>query len=242
MCGRDIRLYTGRHYCGRCCEYIHAHVRIYSFHPSGLTCPPQAGASIVWQLAEFITLLVRRSIYRPIHPGAHVGVHLCLDVLCILVVGSLATLLSSSLSNWTVDPECASNPYGDYYNGEAYIWCDGSSFDSVSQANRYFHQLEALVAFTTFMSVSHFVLFVMACVEADRRRKYGSKAKVVYLVAAPGPVDGRAYYTQVHPGLAASNAPAPPLPVHQAADPEAYGYYTPAATTSPTTAAPARLE
>lgn len=193
-------------------------------------------------------MLARHSIYRPIHPGAHVGVHLLLDVLCILVVGSLCTSLSYSLYDWNVNPDCANDPYGEYYDGESYVWC-GTSFASVGQANKYFHMLEALIGFTTCMAVAHFVLFVMACVEADRRRKYGKKTKVVYLVAAPGPVDGRTYYTPLHPGhLAAqnpqpANAPAPPMPVHQAAaDPEAYGYYAPAPATSPTTAAPARLE
>jgi hypothetical protein len=40
--------------------------------------------------------------------------------------------------------------------------------------------------------ILHFVLFIMACIETDCRRRHGTKR--VYLVAAPGPADGRMYY------------------------------------------------
>lgn len=192
--------------------------------------PHQAAASIIWQLAEYITILVRRSIYRPIHPGAHVGVHLVLDVLCILVVGSLSTSLAYGLADWIVDSRCDGTNF-DYYDGNHYVYCDYDTFSSRAQANKYFALLEALVAFSTLMTISHFVLFVLACVETDRRRKYGKQTKVVYLVAGPGPVDGRSYYSQVLPGQSAGG-PLAPQPIHPAANAEAYGYYAPGPSTS----------
>lgn len=209
--------------------------------PRPFTCTDvsdQAGASVVWQLAEYITILVRRSIYRPIHPGAHVGVHLILTILCILVVGSLSTSLSYTLADWTVDSQCDGTNF-DYYNGEKYVYCGYDTFPSEAQANRYFHFLEALVAFSTLMTISHFVLFVLACVETDRRRKYGKQTKLVYLVAGPGPVDGRMYYSQVSPAQGATanrqsvGAPPVPQPVHPAANAEIYRYYSPQSVASP---------
>lgn len=194
-----------------------------------LTCPHQAGASIVWQLAEYITILARRSIYRPIHPGAHVGVHLVLDVLWILVVGSLCTSLAYTLADWTVDSQCDDGSF-EYYSGSRYVYCGYNTFDSQAQATKYFRLLEALIAFSTLMAIGHFVLFVLACIETDRRRKFGKQTKVVYLVAAPGPADGRSYYSQVLPGQ--------PQPVHSAAHAGAYGYYAP----GPAAPSPARPE
>ncbi|CAN8101991.1 unnamed protein product [Discula destructiva] len=186
--------------------------------------------SLIWQIAEFITLAVRRSIHRPIHPGAHVGVHLVLWVLALIVALFCFFTLAYSL-DYTVDSQCTSGYYS-YEAGSSYVYCDYYSFASEAQAHRYFSMFEALTAFCVLMLASHFVLFVLACVETDRRRKHGRKAKVVYLVAATtatAPADGQMYYSQVPP----------PQPTMQAGQqqrgsggvagpsPGVYGYFAP---------------
>ncbi|KAF3766812.1 hypothetical protein M406DRAFT_350271 [Cryphonectria parasitica EP155] len=200
-------------------------------------------------VAEDITLMARRSIYRPIHPGAHVGVHLILWILALLATVSLAFSLSYTLADWSVDANCSDSNF-DYYNGESYVYCGFDTFTSLGQANRYFHLLESLVAFSVLLTVAHFVLFVLACIETDRRRKYGKLTKVVYLVASDGPADGRTYYTQVASPQAAAavrrqSQIAHPAPAQvrgptggetaAAAAPgsEAYGYYSPAPAGAP---------
>ncbi|KUI54501.1 hypothetical protein VP1G_01902 [Cytospora mali] len=153
-----------------------------------------AGLSIVWQLAELITIAARKS-RRPIHPGAHIALHLIILVLCILVVLSTSWDLSYTLQDYTIDDQCDASPYVNAY----YEYCEYDTFPTQTAADKFFHMMEALIAFTVLMTISHFTLWIMACIEADRRRKYGRKAKVVYLVANQGSVDGRVYYTPILP-------------------------------------------
>lgn len=187
--------------------------------------------SILWQIAEYTTLFVRRSIYRPIHPGAHVGMHLILWVLALLVTVSCCFTLSYALVSWTVDSQCSDTVYGYYTSGDSYVYCDYYNFSSDAQARMYLGMLEAVTAFSVLMLVCHFALFVMACIETDRRRKWGKQTRVVYLVAASGPADGRTYYSQVPPPAQA--------PMQQGTGPsqEMYGYFAPPAP-APTAAHP----
>lgn len=46
----------------------------------------QAGAAVLWNIAEAITLIVRRRLYKGIHPGACVGV----DLVLWLAVGGIS--------------------------------------------------------------------------------------------------------------------------------------------------------
>ncbi|ROV97988.1 hypothetical protein VMCG_07045 [Cytospora schulzeri] len=185
--------------------------------------------SILWQGAEFITIAARKT-RRPIHPGAHVGVHLVLWVLCIIVVPTLSLELVYTMDDYSIEGDCA-----DYSSSYAYEYCSYYTFPSQATASKYFQLMEAVTAFSVLMLISHFTLFVMACVETDRRRKYGRKTKVVYLVANPGgPVDGRMYYAPVpgphqqhqqQQGSVAAAAAAPGA--ENGADAGSYGYYAP---------------
>lgn len=202
--------------------------------------PQQAVASLVWQLAEHTTLLVRRD-WRSIHPGAHVGVHLVLSVLAILVALQLYWSTSSMMRHYKLDSECEGDNnnnsyYSDYPIDDSY-YCDFYSFATQAAADSYIRTMQALAAFATLLFICHVTLFVMACVETDKRRKYGKTNKVVYLVAAPGPVDGRVHYTQ---GNIRGSVLGPQHVHHQQqgnADPGVYGYYAPPAGVAPGTAA-----
>lgn len=195
---------------------------------------------MLWQLAEYLNLLLRRTILRPIHPGAHIAAHLIIDALCVLVAVSLAFSLIALRLYYSIDSTCVDGSSSSYdYDGSTNYCGYGATFETIGQANRYFQIFEALLAFSVFMSVSHFILFVLACVETHRRRMFGKTAQYVYLVAQPGPADGRLYYTQMSPMQAAAvnqqaavgphmQAPGPVM--QRAAAPphsEAYGYYAP---------------
>lgn len=194
---------------------------------------PQAVIAILWHIADFITIAVRGSIHRAIHPGAHVGIHLVLWVLALLVTISFCFTLSYELSNWTVDSQCGDNS-GGYYNSEGissdYEYCDYYTFSSDAKARSYLGMLEAVTAFSLLMLICHFALFVMACIETDRRRKWNKQAKVVYLVATAGPADGRTYYTQVPAPMQQQVHQQPPVQ-QRTMDPsqEMYGYFAPPA-------------
>lgn len=132
------------------------------------------------------------------------GVHLILWILAVLVVSFQCLELSSELY--------CRQKLGDgedsYYRSLG--WC-GSSYDLVlsSQgvANWFFGVMKALTAFSVMLLILHFTLFVMACIETDRRSRHEKKRKIIYLVAAPGVADGRMYYApldQPPPGIRGS--------------------------------------
>lgn len=206
---------------------------------------------MIWQLAEHITLAARRG-WRSIHSGAHVGVHLVLWILAVLVVLFLCVSLSYEMRQYTIQSDCDRNrdsdsSYGGGYSDYSDYYCDYYSFPSQAAADRYFRMLEALTAFSVLLFLSHFTLFVMACVETERRRKFNKVNRVVYLVAAPGPVDGRMYYTPITAQTLAGDgnrgSVLAPQPVHYQqqqqghADPGPHGYYAPPAVAPPGTAA-----
>lgn len=142
--------------------------------------------------------------------------HLILWLLCLIVVPSMCLELVYTLYDYSVSADCADSSSAWESND-----CSYYSFPTQAAADRYFRLMEALTAFSVLMLIAHFTLFVMACVETDRRRKHGRRAKVVYLVANPDPVDGRMYYSPV----------APPQPIAAGdgagADAGTYGYYAP---------------
>lgn len=133
-------------------------------------------------------------------------------VLALIVAIGCFAELSYAVRYWSVGADCTERFY-DYQ-------CDYYNFTSDANAHRYLSMFEALTAFSLLMLLSHFVLFVLACVEVDRRRKYGKKSKVVYLVASAPPGDGRLYYSQVPP-------PIPETTV--VPNPGLHGYFAPPA-------------
>ncbi|ETS72982.1 hypothetical protein PFICI_15374 [Pestalotiopsis fici W106-1] len=73
---------------------------------------PQAGIALCWDVAELITVCVRRSQYG-IHPGAHVALHLLLW---------LGLVVAAGLTGWIVAyaSECGyyCQRYYDYYSSQ----------------------------------------------------------------------------------------------------------------------------
>ncbi|KAJ9130528.1 hypothetical protein NKR23_g12153 [Pleurostoma richardsiae] len=138
-----------------------------------------AGIALIWQIAEFITLCARGG-YRGIHPGAHVALHLLIWIGWAVAVGIYSTLLSYDLGDY----QDYGYDYDDYYYGD-------NNFSTAAEYARYIRMEEVMVAFATLSLIVHFTLFVLACIETDRRNR---AARTVYVLANPGP-DGTVYYT-----------------------------------------------
>lgn len=68
-------------------------------------------------------------------------------------------------------------------------------FHSFPSQDKYVSITEALTSFSVIMLISHFTLLVIACIETDRKIRYEKKKNTLYLVAAPGPADGRTHFT-----------------------------------------------
>ncbi|KAI8624378.1 hypothetical protein F5Y19DRAFT_320027 [Xylariaceae sp. FL1651] len=108
---------------------------------------PAVAAILVWDIIEFVVMIVRHSVSNGINPAAHVGVEL------ILWLGSTATVvLQAVLADWGE----LTRSYSDLILYEEYSWVTLAITE---------------LAFLGFLILLRFVFFVRACVEVDRRKK-----------------------------------------------------------------------
>ncbi|KAK8029855.1 hypothetical protein PG993_011146 [Apiospora rasikravindrae] len=112
---------------------------------------PEAAVAIIWSVAEFVTLCARKN-QRGIHPGAHVALHLLLWLAFVVAAGLTAYLV-------------ALNVEYDYYYSSSY------RYSRYSSIKFYVRTLQAELAFLILLIITHFTLFVRACVETARRNK-----------------------------------------------------------------------
>ncbi|KAK7906412.1 hypothetical protein PG985_016418 [Apiospora marii] len=156
----------------------------------GLWSLPITIAALLWNTAELLTYCVRshfgsaESVRRGLHPGAHVGGHLCFWLTC-----ALAIYLSSSVYSDVLDTRRDCNSVaaavaaadGGVATGSADFevllrgHCN-SNFHFASNLGLYregFYVpgLQALLAMFVMATVTHFALFVRACVEVDQRNQ-----------------------------------------------------------------------
>ncbi|KAI6592771.1 hypothetical protein MCOR04_003452 [Pyricularia oryzae] len=123
---------------------------------------PPAILSFVWQVAEFITLAVRKD--RGIHPGAHVGLHLVLW-LGYIVGATYAGLEVQSLDRYNREPYRSNRYYGSRYN------YDNEEAEVQAALKRAFSFQMAILVFAVMLIIAHLTLFVRACIETHRRNK-----------------------------------------------------------------------
>ena len=73
--------------------------------------------SLAWQIAEFITVCVRRN-YIGIHPGAHVGVHLILWLALCALIGITGAIVHYDLGDYKYLQEYINDDdyYSSYYD------------------------------------------------------------------------------------------------------------------------------
>ncbi|KAK8054452.1 hypothetical protein PG994_009519 [Apiospora phragmitis] len=158
----------------------------------GLWSLPITIAALLWNSAELITYCVRRCstssssqlpVRRGMHPGAHVGGHLCLWLTC-----ALAVYLSSSVYSDVLDTRRDCNAVAAAVAAADGVAIDTAGFDALlrGHCNSNYHfasnlglyregfyvpGLQALLAMFVLATVTHFALFVRACVEVDQRNQ-----------------------------------------------------------------------
>lgn len=67
-----------------------------------------------------------------------------------------------------------------------YLWTPNLDL-TYDEDPQLLNMIKTLLAVSAVQLILHFTLFIMACIETHRRRRYGRK--IVYLVAAPNPAD-----------------------------------------------------
>ncbi|KAI1775296.1 hypothetical protein F4818DRAFT_45498 [Hypoxylon cercidicola] len=172
---------------------------------------PIAIAAVLWNGAELITYAVRsrKDVKRGIHPGAHVGLHLCFWIACVfaILLTVWITLALESTIRDCADEEDSRYSYDSY--------CDDYHYKSNSYMNNmYLPTLRAMTAIFCLATINHFVLFVLACIDTNRR----NCMKPAGFVMPPAPAGGM-YYPLATPPGAAPYYPYPypmPMPPQQA--------------------------
>ncbi|KAI0831017.1 hypothetical protein F5Y06DRAFT_203777 [Hypoxylon sp. FL0890] len=151
----------------------------------GILTVPIAIAIAVWTIAELVTLFIRRKNApgRGIHPGAHVGVQLILFLALILAVFYSCMLWKSiqrsiePCNEWSRDPKhpnwvtqntTETDVGGGLHISTSSYYCPESYRNRVNDLS-YRSAVQAIIAFCTLLWGIHFVLFVRACVETQRR-------------------------------------------------------------------------
>ncbi|KAK9773086.1 hypothetical protein AB5N19_05791 [Seiridium cardinale] len=145
-----------------------------------MTTLPVTGLAFIWDLTELIVICVRRDKSRGIKAAAHVGVDL---VLCILAVASTAVTSILAME----------------FQSSRYTLKDMPWYQQYIQSLAV---MASLCAMTGVISILHFVLFVLACVEVDRRRKDRRIQQVIMAMIANGqtPMAYSPYEHGAHPG------------------------------------------
>lgn len=98
---------------------------------------PQAGAALIWTIADLITTIGSRGI----HPGAHVSIHLLLWMGFAVGLGLTADILSFAVVFAGFDDRDTYAEYYEYYYGQ------GVEHGHVYYSESYIRMMEALVAF-----------------------------------------------------------------------------------------------
>ncbi|KAI0454556.1 hypothetical protein F5B21DRAFT_234307 [Xylaria acuta] len=123
---------------------------------------PALAGFLLWDLVEFVVIIVRGSPAKGIHPGVHVGVEL------VLWLGSVFTLVAQALgANW-----------GEL-GAPDWVLRGRDLLPWVRVALTQFSFLSLLVAL-------RFIFFVRACVEVDRRKKDRRLQELVFAIQNQG--------------------------------------------------------
>ncbi|KAI0533743.1 hypothetical protein GGR58DRAFT_96291 [Xylaria digitata] len=123
---------------------------------------PILAVFILWDVVEFIVIIVRRSIAKGIHPGFHIAVEL------VLWLGSVATITAQALS---ADWGQVAGPAWSSRNTGSYAW----TYVVLTQ-----------FSFLSLLGALRFVFFVRACVEVDRRKKDRRLQELVFAIQEQG--------------------------------------------------------
>ncbi|KAI0101576.1 hypothetical protein GGR51DRAFT_332818 [Nemania sp. FL0031] len=123
---------------------------------------PVLAGFILWDVIEFVVIVVRGSTAKGVHPGAHVGVELILwlgSVFTITIQGIKANWGELGAPDWVLEER------------DLYPW--------VQVALTQF-------SFLSLLALLRFVFFVRACVEVDRRKKDRRLQQLVFAIQEQG--------------------------------------------------------
>ncbi|KAK3987293.1 hypothetical protein QBC44DRAFT_331810 [Cladorrhinum sp. PSN332] len=127
----------------------------------------------VWSIAEAFCIF-KRGGNRGIHPGAVVAADL------IIWLGLAFVDLVMISSGLLFSPQRLIEGY--YYHNGKYRGDEEDTSDLIELAAKIQGRGRAVVAFLTFLLITHFVLFVVACCETHTRNRM---PKTVYVVQQP---------------------------------------------------------
>lgn len=193
-------------------------------------CLGVCSLSIIWTASELLVLMYRGQ-RNPIHPGAHVGTHLILWMLAIFATGVLTTYwvvgffedsYSSYLSDITPETTLTTADLGRLGTDDLMVLI------MRRRATRIGRTLA--IAMWAIM-ITHFILFVRACVETNQLRRFN---RVVYIIQQP-------MQQQPMPMMTGAQVQVPVHTVPEnekqqtAVDPMLHGYYAPTAVQPPYT-------
>ncbi|KAK4174637.1 hypothetical protein QBC36DRAFT_37558 [Triangularia setosa] len=119
-----------------------------------------AGASLLWSSVEFVAMCTRVQ-RRGIYPGAHVGVHMGLCLVCVAVVGYVGIWVSHGQARW-VEASRNSLEYSPLY-----------------------HMGVVILIISSVLLLVHFVLSILACQEL-RQKDDGDMHRTVVTVRYDG--------------------------------------------------------
>ncbi|KAI1753414.1 hypothetical protein F4782DRAFT_529724 [Xylaria castorea] len=142
---------------------------------------PVLAGFILWDVIEFIVILVRGSPSKGLHPGAHVGIEL------ILFLGSVFTVAAQALNaNWGQ----LGLPDWELRERELLAWVQVAltQFSFLSLLVPDDGQMTFLCGLTINQTrrLLRFIFFVRACVEVDRRKKDRRLQQLVFAIQKQG--------------------------------------------------------
>lgn len=159
----------------------------------GVWSIPIAIAALVWNSAELLVYAARArgvapagptgrgaargavagraGVRRGIHPGAHVGLHLCFWLACALSI-YLTMMVYQDVQNTMADcAAAAATPGSGGPNDHCQAAYHYTSNLHLFRQGFYSPSLRALLAMFGLATLTHFALFVRACIEVDRRNR-----------------------------------------------------------------------
>ncbi|KAK9778268.1 hypothetical protein SCAR479_05238 [Seiridium cardinale] len=159
---------------------------------------PLVGVVGIWDIAEFITICAcgKRNgaeQRRGIHPGAHVGLDLCIwlaGILCVFISAVSYVSARSQLMDCQDEQNSDSDLSSSY---RYYNYCDDDEYEMLS-TGIYIPAIRAVMAFLSLLTLVHFIIFVRACTETNQRNR--SRATVMMMPPQMyyGPPGGMAPY------------------------------------------------
>ncbi|KAI1089603.1 hypothetical protein F5B19DRAFT_362601 [Rostrohypoxylon terebratum] len=185
---------------------------------------PISIASILWNGAELITFAVRsrKNEKRGIHPGAHVGLHLCFWIACVFA--ALLSITEIIVINSDLR-DCQEEKNSRY----SYSYSNCEDYDGLDMNGRYLPMMRAIAAFFCLMVLLHFILFVFACIDTHKRNLLKPAGMIVPPMA---PQPGVAPYYPYPAPMVPQQVPFATQPKAPVAEGQNYqnlaGFYAPA--------------